>query len=119
MKMIALPSGKQKAIHGPAVNVPAKVDTVCEVLPRLPLQTEIIPLKLKRKVAYRGHYMYDYVTPQKTLDALKFLQANNPLYAHVSVNEQWVEQAMANDEELCMSLISCLQLLQFIIALGP
>ena len=49
--------------------------------------------------------MYDYVTPQKTLDALKFLQANNPLYAHFSVNEQWVEQAMANDEELCMSLI--------------
>ena len=60
MKMVALPSGKQRCIHGPAVNVPSKVDTICTVLPRLPSETELIPLKLKRKLAYRGHYMYDY-----------------------------------------------------------
>ena len=56
MKMVALPSGKQRSIHGPAVNVPAKVDTVCNILPRLPSQSELIPLKLKRKLAYKGHY---------------------------------------------------------------
>ena len=56
MKMVALPSGKQRCIHGPAVNVPVKVDTICDVLPRLPFQTELVPLKLKRKLAYRGHY---------------------------------------------------------------
>ena len=106
MKMVALPSGKQRSIHGPAVNVPSKVDTICNVLPRLPSQTELVPLKLKRKVAYRGHYMYDYITPQKPLDALKFLKANNPLYAHIEVNEQWFEQAMANDEDLCKCLIN-------------
>ena len=33
--------------------------------------------------------MYDYITPQKPLDALKFLKANNPVYAHIEVNEQW------------------------------
>ena len=33
MKMVALPSGKQRYIHGPAVNVPSKVDNVCIVLP--------------------------------------------------------------------------------------
>ena len=67
MKMVALPSGKQRSIHGPAVNVPSKVDTVCDVLPCLPPQSELVPLKLKRKVAYRGHYnvMYDYIRPQK------------------------------------------------------
>ena len=62
MKMVALPSGKQRCIHGP---VPSKVDTICTVLPRLPSETEIIPLKLKRKLAYRGHYMYDYISPEK------------------------------------------------------
>ncbi len=36
MKMVALPSGKQRSIHGPAVNVPSKVYTICNVLPRLP-----------------------------------------------------------------------------------
>ena len=105
MKMVALPSGKQRSIHGPAVNVPSKVDTICEVLPRLPSQSELVPLKLKRKVAYRGHYMYDYIRPQKLMDALRYLKANNPLYADVDINEQWIEEAMVNDEELCQYLV--------------
>jgi len=50
MKMVALPSGKQRSIHGPPVNVPSKVDT--DVLPRLPSQSELVPLKLKRTVVY-------------------------------------------------------------------
>ena len=68
MKMVALPSGKQRSIHGPAVNVPSKVDTIYDVLPRLLSQSELVLLKLKRKVAYRGHYMYDYIRPQKEGD---------------------------------------------------
>ena len=75
MKMVALPSGKQRSIHGPAVNVPSKVDTICNILPRLPSQTELVQLKLKRKLVYKGYYMYDYITPQKLLDALRFLKA--------------------------------------------
>lgn len=42
--------------------------------------------------------MYDHITPKKPVDALKFLKANNPLYAHVDVNEQWLEESMANEE---------------------
>lgn len=58
MKMAALPSGKQRKICGPAVNVPSNIDNICSVLPRLPSQSELIPLKLKRKLVYRSHYMY-------------------------------------------------------------
>ena len=105
MKMVALPSGKQRSIHGPAVNVPSKVDTLCNVLPRLPSQSELVPLKLKRKLAYKGHYMYDYITPQKLLDALAFLKGNNPLYSDIAVNHEWLESAMANDAELCECLV--------------
>ena len=61
LKMVALPCGKQRSIHGPAVT---KVDTICNILPKLPSQSELVPLKLKRKLAYKGHYMYDYITPQ-------------------------------------------------------
>ena len=105
MKMVALPSGKQRSIHGPAVNVPSKVDTICTVLPRLPSQSELIPLKLKRKLAYRGHYMYDYITPQKVLSALAWLKANNPLYADIEINQEWLEQSMTDDVELFSSLL--------------
>ena len=33
MKIVALPKGKQKAIHGPAVNVPTQLDNICNLLP--------------------------------------------------------------------------------------
>ena len=46
MKLVALPRGRQHAIHGPAVNVPTTLTPVCKVLP--PLQDDF-PMKLKRK----------------------------------------------------------------------
>ena len=42
MKMIALGSGKQHCIHGPAVSVPSKVDNVCTLLPRLTTEAELM-----------------------------------------------------------------------------
>ena len=49
--------------------------------------------------------MYDYVTPQKLLDALRILKANNLLYVDIDINEEWLEQAIANDTELCECLV--------------
>ena len=40
MKMVALPRGRQTAIHGPAVNIPTNFDTICKLLPRLPKDSE-------------------------------------------------------------------------------
>ena len=75
------------------MNVPSKLDSVCTVLPRLPSQSELVPLKLKCKLAYKGHYMYDYVTPEKILNALRRLKLHNPLYANAEINEEWVLDA--------------------------
>jgi len=35
MNIVALPTGKQHCIHGPAVNVPSKLDSICTMLPSL------------------------------------------------------------------------------------
>ena len=64
-----------------------------------------MPLKLKRKLAYCGHYMYDYVIPQKAMNALMFLKWHNPLYANVEVIEHCFDQALSNNEELSKSLV--------------
>ena len=40
MKMVALPCGKQESIHSPAVYVPSKVDTICNILP---FQSVLVP----------------------------------------------------------------------------
>ena len=46
--------------------------------------------------------MYDNIRPQELIKALK---ANNPLYADIDINEQLVEESMANDEELGQYLV--------------
>ena len=88
------------------MNVPSKLDSVCTVLSRLPSQSELIPLKLKRKLAYKGHYMYDYVTPKIVLNALRWLKLHNPLYANVEINEEWVLDAEIDDHDLYASITS-------------
>ena len=44
----------------------------------------------------------NYITPQKLLDALTFLEANNP---DIDVNTEWLETAMVNVAELCECLV--------------
>ena len=75
------------------------------MLPRLPTEAELIALKLKRKLNYKGHYMYDYVSPEKLNNALRWLKANNPLYVDVNVNEQWVDECEANDSDMFHGLV--------------
>ena len=99
LKMVALPSGKQSCVHGPAVNVPSKLDNVCTLLPRLPGQTDLVPLKLKRKLGYKKHYMYDFIRPDKVMIALQWLCIHNPLYFDIEVNNDWIKQSMINDHE--------------------
>ncbi len=116
MNIVALPTGKQHSIHGPAVDVPSRLDSICTMLPRLPSQSELVPLKFKRKLSYNGHYMYDYITPENMMNALMWLKANNPLYADVVINDDWTDQSLYNDADLRTSLLQqpdlCTSLLQ-------
>ena len=89
MKLIALPRGRQRAIHGPAVNVPTSFDQICTLLPRLPNSAQVVPLKLKRKLSYKGHYIYEFIRPQKVMTALKWLISNNPLYKDATICPDW------------------------------
>ena len=105
MKLVALPTGKQRCIHGPAVNVPSKLDSICNLLPRLPSQTELVPLKFKRKLCFKGHYMYDNVCPDKIIKALSWLKQNNCLYSDVTINPDWFDQSADNNADLFAGLI--------------
>ena len=48
--------------------------------------------------------MYDYVTPEKILNALRWLKGHNPLYANIEINEEWVLDAENDDLDLYTSL---------------
>ena len=36
---------------------------------------------------------------------MKFFKSNNPLYCDIEINDQWFEEAIADDDELCMCLV--------------
>ena len=61
-------------------------------------------MKLKRKLCYKGHYMYQYVRPAKLLATLQWLKLNNPLYKDVDINSDWVSNAAEDDAELWEAL---------------
>lgn len=73
---------RQKAIHGSTVKVPLKLQPVVSLLPRLPATAEVVALKLKGELFYRGHYMHEYIQPKKVMEALNWLK-NNPLYKDI------------------------------------
>ena len=100
MKLVALPRGGQKAIHRSAVNVPSKLQSITTLLPRLPETAEVFALKLKRKLAYKGHYMYEYVRPKHVMDALIWLKQHNPLYKNIEICHDWEKQWREGDGDL-------------------
>ena len=90
MEMVALHCGNQRVIHGPAVNIPTGLTPACTLLPRLPSQIQMVPMKLNRKLCYKGHYMFQYVRPAKVPAALQWLKSNNPLYKDIEINTDWL-----------------------------
>ena len=100
MKLVKLPRGKQKGIRGEAVNVPADLGPACNLLPRLPPDAHIVSLKLKRKLEYNQAYLHDTICPEKVITALNYLKNNNPLYADIEINEDWIRGWQDADNDL-------------------
>ncbi|XP_026112280.1 LOW QUALITY PROTEIN: uncharacterized protein LOC113091073, partial [Carassius auratus] len=98
MKLLCLPRGKQKGCHGPVVTVPVNTAVVSNILPRNECDDHMIKIKLKRKLTYKGHYEYKYVSTDHVRHALSYLVRHNKWYNDVEFNEQWINSLNADDE---------------------
>ena len=49
--------------------------------------------------------MYDYISPEKVMNALAWLKQHNPLYADIDINDNWFEDSLANDADLFAGLV--------------
>jgi hypothetical protein len=93
----------QYGIRGSIVNVPANLDLIQNVLPRLPHDSSIIVVYLKRKLEYKSIYMSGFVRPNIVMKAL-FDLCKTPLYenANISIKEDWkdVMDSLINDDNI-------------------
>ena len=89
--------GGHYKINGPPVNVPATLDQIVRMLPRMPGELQLHPLKLKRRLQYKSHYMYDMVHKDKVIGAIMWLKEHNKHYQSIPVDTSWLENEPGND----------------------
>ena len=94
MQICNLPKGAQKGIQGPVVNVPSNLDTLVTTLPRLPSDAGLVQVKLKRKLQYKGHSIYQCINPSSVQKGLQYLFGNNMLNADIKQHKNWIKQCL-------------------------
>jgi len=70
---------------------------VTTTLPRPLNDSQMIKVKLKRKLVYKGHQLYEWIDPRNVQEALQYLIRHNKWYSDVSINNMWYDE---NDSDL-------------------
>ena len=91
--MLNIPALIFPKIKGIVCNIPIETEAVCNVLPRTLDDSNVIFMKLKRKLCYNGHVLSETVRPEIIFSILDHLKNVNPLYRHINVQEVISENA--------------------------
>ena len=62
--------GGHYKVNAPHVNVPATLDQIIEILPHMPRELQLHPVKLKLKLEYKSHYMYEMIHKDHVISAI-------------------------------------------------
>ncbi|XP_078786332.1 uncharacterized protein LOC144981283 isoform X1 [Oryzias latipes] len=87
-KIIPLPKGRQRLIRGNVVCVPSQVQETVEALPRLRNESQVMRVKLKRRLCYKGHQLFQTVTWSKLVRALLKLKRIHPQYQDITIRDE-------------------------------
>ena len=96
-KIIDLPKGKQRQIHGPVICVPAQVETTVQSLPRSANESQFLKVKLKRRLQYKGHFQYQTLNVNKVKKALKKLIEIHSEYSNIHIDNSPEVISQTND----------------------
>ena len=100
MKVLVLPKGGQNGVHGPVTCVPSNVVQTTNLLPRSNMVGSLLPVKLKRKITYKGHYEYKFVDAMQVRQALSYLKQTNGHYKDIDFNEEWLNELCREPDEV-------------------
>ena len=81
--------GGHYKVNGSPVNVPATLDQIIKILPHIPSELQLHPVKLKCKLEYKSHYMYDMICRDHVFSAITWLKEHNSHYVDIKRNEHW------------------------------
>ena len=81
--------GGRYKVNGPPVNIPVTLDQIIDILPCMPSELQLHPVKLKCKLVYKSHYMYDMICRDHVISAITWLKQHNAHYKDITLNEHW------------------------------
>ena len=55
----------------------------------MPSELQLHPVKLKCKLEYKSHYMYDMICRDHVMSAITWLKQHNMHYKDITLNEHW------------------------------
>ena len=81
--------GGHYKVNGPPVNVPATLDQIIGILPCMPSELLLHPVKLKCKLEYKSHYMYGMIHRDHVISPITWLKEHNSHCSDIKLNEHW------------------------------
>ena len=84
-KISIMSRGQQTKIKGAVCNIPVRADAVSNCLPRGNDNDGVLFVKLKRKIVFRGHVLFEAVRPEYIENALNYLKSSNPFYSNILI----------------------------------
>ena len=89
--------GGHYKVNGQPVNIPAALGQIIEISPCIPSELQLHPVKLKCKLEYKSHYMYDMIHRDHVISAITWLKEHNSHYADIELNEHWYNDIAAKE----------------------
>ncbi|XP_055056177.2 uncharacterized protein [Misgurnus anguillicaudatus] len=86
-KIIALPKGQQRAVQGAVVCVPSDMEKTVNCLPRPSSESQLLQVKLKRHIKFKGYQHFHTVNMHNVLAALLKLKEIHSEYKDISISE--------------------------------
>ncbi|KAK7149216.1 hypothetical protein R3I94_008742 [Phoxinus phoxinus] len=97
-KIISLPKGQQRAVRGAVVCVPSEMEKTVNSLPRPRSEAQLLQVKLKRHVKFKGYQQFQTVNMHNVLAALSKLKAMHSEYRDISIRETAVFESPLDEE---------------------
>ena len=66
----------------------------------MPSELQLHPMKLKCKLEYKSHYMYDMIHRDCVISAITWLKEHNSHYADVKLNGHWYNDISGKEQSV-------------------
>ena len=96
MKIKKLPTSRMRSLVDRVISVPIESSDVTNTvskLPRRPGESEIVAVKLKKKLEFKSSYLEEYVRPKALISAVNKLKSlGNPYYQNIKVDHDFMKK---------------------------